>query len=394
MLNYKNGFYSLMEQAGITTRDAFDSFLKDVVGANNSTALKLDGFLWEDRMQLDFDYNQMLVENRVGVMATYVDKDSDPIPLGVKGFELAGGSIPRQKSSYIMDEDDYRKYLIIVAELSATGGNAKTYAEDVLFNKLSDLQETHNNSMTYQRDSMVSRAMLSLLNTNNPNGLQSISFEAGVPAENITTLKTTYRWFTDAAKLVVGADSDPVGDMKTFVRAAKSKGMYNFHLEADEQSFYQDMSHPKWTEALGRATNSMIPYTDDGVLIAKGFGQGMFDDEIKRTFERIIGAEIVLSKSMVAVETWDNTLKKLTRPTLRSFEPNTYVIVPNGNIGTIKTVMPLSPDPTGIAGSIFDNKGLIKYSYDIKTSVQEWWSELTSLCVPNQSLNMYYLKTK
>ena len=32
---YRNGFYSLMEQAGISNKDSFDAYLKDVIGANN-----------------------------------------------------------------------------------------------------------------------------------------------------------------------------------------------------------------------------------------------------------------------------------------------------------------------------------------------------------------------
>lgn len=85
---YGNGFYSLMEQAGISNKDSFDAYLKDVIGANNSTELKLDGFVWENNMQLDFDYKQLQIENRVGVMATYLDKIQKQSHWGQKALKL------------------------------------------------------------------------------------------------------------------------------------------------------------------------------------------------------------------------------------------------------------------------------------------------------------------
>ena len=114
MKKYNQGFYNLMEEAGILSSISFDGYIKDVIGFGNSQALNLDGFDFEPRMQLEFDYNQLQVENRIKVMATYADKDSEVIPFGTKGFETSRGVIPRQKARFLMDEDDYRKYLIAV----------------------------------------------------------------------------------------------------------------------------------------------------------------------------------------------------------------------------------------------------------------------------------------
>lgn len=394
MNTYAKGFYSLMEMGGINNRESFDAYLKDVIGASNSTELKLDGFVWEPGMQLNFDYKQLQIENRIGVMATYVDKDSETIPLGTKGFETSEGSIPRQKASFIMDEDDYRKYLITMAELQFTNVTTKSQALDVLFEYMTSLQDSHKNSMTFQRDSMVSRRGLVLLDKYNPRGIRNVTFTASVPDENVTTLSGGKRWFTDEDKKVEGTTSDPVADMKAIVRMLKRKSVPPFHIEVDEVSFLEDMEHSKWKIALGRSTNNQITQDAEGDAIAIGIANNMMDDEIKAAFRKIMGVNVVYSKSVVAVERWNKETKKLERPIMRSFEPNTYAFVPDGTIGTIKTVAPLMPDSTGLYGSFFDGRGVIKYSYDVKTMVQEWWSELTCLCVPNQSLNMYYLITK
>lgn len=394
MNTYGQGFYSLMKQAGINKQADFDSYLKDIIGANNSTELKLDGFIFEPGMQLDFDYKQLQLENRIGVMATYVDKDSPAIPLGTKGFETSEGSIPRQKASHVMDEDDYRKYLIAMSQLQFTGATTQSQARDILFEFMTGLNDSHKNSMTFQRDSMISRAGLTLLDKYNPRGIQDVTFSASVPEANITTLTGNDRWFTDADKKVEGTTSDPVGNMKIKVRELKRKNAPAFHIEVDEVSFLEDMEHSKWKIALGRSTNNQIKQDSEGDAIAIGIANSMMDDEIKRAFSKIMGVNVVYSKSVVAVEKWDKGAKKLVRPQMRSFEPNTYVFVPDGTVGTIKTVAPLMPDSEGLYGKIFDGRGVIKYSYDVKTMVQEWWSELTVLCVPNKSNDMYYLKTK
>lgn len=394
MNTYGTGFYSLMKQAGINDPKSYSSYLKDVIGASNSTELKLDGFVFEPGMQLDFDYKQLQLENRVGVMATYVDKDSRAIPLGTKGFETSEGSIPRQKASHVMDEDDYRKYLISMSQLQFTGATTQSQARDILFEFMTGLNDSHKNSMTFQRDSMISRAGLELLDKYNPRGIKNVTFSASIPPENITTLTGTQRWFTDEEKKVEGTTSDPAANMKSIARMLKRKNAPAFHIEVDEVSFLEDMEHSKWKIALGRSTNNQIKQDAEGDAIAIGIANSMMDEEIKRAFSKIMGVEVVYSKSVVAVEKWDKDAKKLIRPQMRSFEPNTYVFVPNGNIGTIKTVAPLMPDTEGLYGQIFDGRGVIKYSYDIKTMVQEWWSELTCLCVPNRSNDMYYLKTK
>lgn len=394
MNTYSNGFYSLMEMGGINNKASFDAYLKDVIGASNSTALKLDGFVWEPGMQLDFDYKQLQIENKVGVMATYVDKDSETIPLGTKGFETSEGSIPRQKAFHTMDEDDYRKYLRAMAELQFTNATPKSQALDILFEYMSELQDRHKNSVTFQRDSMISRRGLVLLDKYNPRGIRDITFTAAVPEENVTTLSGTRRWFTDTEKQTEGTTSDPVRDIKTIIRKLKRDSAPDFHIEVDEVSFLEDMEHSKWKNAIGRSANLQIPYDDAGDTLAVGIADTMNDDEVKAAFRRIVGVDVVFSKTVVAVEKWDKVTKKLVRPVMRSFEPNVYAFIPNGTIGTIKTVAPLMPDSQGLYGRFFDGRGIIKYSYDVKTMVQEWWSELTCLCVPNQSQNMYYLITK
>lgn len=395
MKKYSEGFYTLMSEAGILSRESFDGYLKDIIGFGNSQALNLDGFTFEPAMQLNFDYEQIQVENRIKVMATYTDKDSEAIPFGTKGFTTSRGVIPRQKARFLMDEDDYRKYLSVAKDLDIQGGNIKSYALDVLFNGMTDIKDAHITSMTYQRDQMVSNRSLTLSAANNPRGIKGLTFSASVPAENVTTLTGDYRWWTDADKTQQGSASNPVKDMRDIVRAMKRKGYTTITVEVDEVSFLQDMDHTAWRTAIGYYLQPGLRQTASNDANAQAVANLASDDQLKAAFKAIIDvAEVKYKQGLVGVEKLDSDSKELVRVPFRSFNANTYVFYPSGPLGTIKVVSPLTPDSTAMYGRFLGGRGIIQYEYDAKHKVQDWWSEFTGLCVPNRVYEMYYLITK
>lgn len=392
MKTYNSGFYTLMDEAGLLNSQNFSLYIDNVLGYGNTQALKLDGFSFEPVNQLDFDYRQLQIENQLKVMATYTDKDSEAIPFGTKGFESSYGVIPRQKARAIMDEDDYRKYLIAVQQLSFSNMTAKQYALDILFNKLSEITSAHETAMTYQRDQMVSNRGLTLSATNNPRGIKGLTFSASVPDTNVTTLTSTDRWFTDAAKTTEGSTAKPVNDIRTIVRNMKRKGFLDITCEVDEVSWEEDMNHSEWQIALGYAIRPDLRGSASNDNNAKAVAASATDAEWKAAFERIIGCRVRYSQSIVGTETLSSG--SLVRTSMRSFNANTYVFYPTGDIGTIKVVAPLVSDNSAIYGSLLGGKGIISYEYDAKAKTQDWWSELTALCVPNRSNDMYYLITR
>ena len=399
MNKYSNGFYTLMEEAGILSSNSFSAYIKDVVGVGNLQDLNLDGFSWDPISSLTFDYEQLIASNRLKVMATYTDKDSEAIPFGTEGFESARGVIPRQKARFLWDEDDYRKYLDAVSKLDFQNTTVKEYALDLLFNGLSDIKSAHELSMTYQRDQMVSKLTLSA--DNNPRGIVGLTFSANVPAENVTTKTGTARWYTDASNKDAdheGSAADPVKDIRTVVRNMKRKGYTNIVLEVDEQSWLEDMDHSKWRTAIGYVLRPdlVLAASNDANALAVGNAAG--DDQVKVAFAKIIGiplSNIKFRQGLAAVEKLQGKGPdaKLVRTSFRTFNANTYVFYPAGALGTIKSVLPLVPDGKAMYATFFGGKGLIQYEYDAKSKTQDWWSELTALCVPNRPQEMYYLIT-
>ena len=401
MNRYSNGFYTLMEEAGILSSKSFSLYVRDVVGFGNIQDLNLDGFSWDPISSLTFDYEQLIASNRLKVMATYVDKDSEAIPLGTEGFESVRGVIPRQKARFLWDEDDYRKYLDAVSKLDFQNTTAKQYALDLLFNGLSDIKNAHELSMTYQRDQMVSNRGLTLSADNNPRGIVGLTFTASVPAGNVTTLAGNYRWYTSATdkdSAHEGSSADPVKDIRTIVRAMKRKGYTDIILEVDEQSWYDDMDHSKWRTAIGYELRPDLVLAASNDANALAVGKAAGDDAVRVAFAKIIGiplANIKFRQGLAAVEKLQGKGPdaKLQRVSFRTFNANTYVFYPAGPLGTIKSVLPLVPDSSAMYATFFGGKGLIQYEYDAKAKVQDWWSELTALCVPNRPQEMYYLIT-
>lgn len=398
---YSQGFYTLMDEAGILSSKSFSLYIRDVVGFGNIQDLNLDGFTWDPVSSLTFDYEQLIVSNRLKVMATYTDKDSEAIPFGTEGFESARGVVPRQKARFIWDEDDYRKYLDAVSKLDFQNTTAKQYALDLLFNGLSDIKNAHELSMTYQRDQMVSNRELYLTADNNPRGIKGLHFYAQVPDSNVTELTADTRWFSSATEKTVAnanANADPVGDIKKIIRNMKRKGMTNIVMEVDEQSWLDDMDHPKWRTAIGYLVRPDLVLAANNDANALIVGNNVGDEELKSAFARIIGiplANIKFRQGLAAVETLQGKGPdaKLVRTAMRTFNANTYVFYPAGPLGTIKSVLPLVPDSSAMYATFFGGKGLIQYEYDAKSKTQDWWSELTALCVPNRPQEMFYLIT-
>ena len=405
-MNQYFGLDTLMASNGITSSDAFMAYYLQVLSRREDQNLNEIGFEEWDVPQIDFDYKMLEVEDQIKVMATYVDLNSDPIPLGTKGFNTLSGSIPRQKARWELGENDYRKELITLQNLQVAAtfmnqspaDSIKNYLAKLLFGGLSEIQDAHIGSISYQVGQMKSTGAVTLTDANNPRGIQNITFSAQIPQANIVTLTTTARWFTNDAKTTEGSASDPVNDIKKRVRDAKE--VYDsVTIEVNEESFFEDMKHSKWQIALGyQMTPSLLVsagVTDEAKATARAIADTASDDAIKAAFKQVVGAdEVIYNKTRCGVEVWDDTQKKLVRNKLWAFNKDTYLIRPSGKVGIKKNVVPLRPDPSAISATIFGGHGIIEYRYDARTKYQDWVSELTVLCVPTRPRDMFILHTR
>ena len=385
MDTYNTQFYDLLYRAfeGDATSRRLQGYLDEVMAAKYN-GLQLDGFTFAPDMQIDFTYEQAQKELGLTAMAQYYDLDSPAIPRGTEGVTLATGKIPRMKDVEYFNEDKVRKQLLI--DKLQTPDRALASAKDKLFVTISDLIGGHTNSLTYQRHQMVSAGKLTINDKNNPKGIQGVTFSANIPAANKTTLATTKRWWTAADYSTEGANADPVGDLRAMVQVAKNKGIRG-HFEINTAYVDRILAHSKVLAVIGMNLQPLA--TTAQQTAAAGYAAR---DAKVRILESVIGAPIKEIDSLVAVEKWNKTTKKLEKTNINAFEADVVVFVPDGQLGEVLTVMPIAfQNPAAQYATFYDGRLQLIVEADAVKKCQGFYTEMTSLVVPNVPQYMFYL---
>ena len=383
MNTYPVQFYDLLSRAlGGSDSRRIQGFLDEVV-AKKYNKLDVPGFKFAPEMQLDFTYEQIQKEIGLNVMASYVDLDSQPIPVGTEGFVLNTGRIPRMKMVEYYNEDKYRKMLIAEQRFGAQSKNVVNAAVKALFNTIDTLVGGHTNSLTYQRHQIVSNGKFVINSTNNPNGIVGLTFASHVPAENTKTLSGTARWWTDTEKTSEGTAANPVEDMIAMVEVARQKGV-DGHFEVNAAYLDKVLKHSKVLAAIG---TNLFPMAENGAASAAYLSRAKKIEVLAD----IVGAPIVPIDSRVATEVYNKSTKSLERKMMDAFEANVIVFVPNGDLGEILTVEPIAIEG-GNYGTFYGGRLLLTVDVDAKYKCQSFNTEMTSLVVPNKPQYMWYLK--
>lgn len=385
MDTYNTQFYDLLYRAfeGDATSRRLQGYLDEVMAAKYN-GLQLDGFTFAPDMQIDFTYEQAQKELGLTAMAQYYDLDSPAIPRGTEGVTLATGKIPRMKDVEYFNEDKVRKQLLI--DKLQTPDRALASAKDKLFVTISDLIGGHTNSLTYQRHQMVSAGKLTINDKNNPKGIQGVTFSANIPASNKTTLATTKRWWTAADYSTEGANADPVGDLRAMVQVAKNKGIRG-HFEINTAYVDRILAHSKVLAVIGMNLQPLATVAQQ--TAAAGYAAR---DTKVRILESVIGASIKEIDSLVAVEKWNKTTKKLEKTNINAFEADVVVFVPDGQLGEVLTVMPIAfQNPAAQYATFYDGRLQLIVEADAVKKCQGFYTEMTSLVVPNVPQYMFYL---
>ena len=382
------GYYDFLGDAlnGMTYQEFVDFMLVD-----KQNGLKTPGFSWDAVLQTDFNYDQIEAELGIKTMATYVDYDSPSPMKSVEGISLAKGSIPRMKQAFPITEKMLRERSIIYERTAGMSEAMRHAILRLLFSTTEDLILGNYNSLTYQRDQMVSTGKLTITKENNPGGYDNITFSASVPDNNRVALSGDNRWFTDMNG-TEGAKSDPVKDLKVLIKKAQDLGLRGFHFEVEKVTFEKTIAHSKVRQFIGWNRNPMASAED-----AAAIGAYIDGEEAKRILERVLGVPIVVNDNVVSVESFNKTKKKLEKKQTVSFAENVWVLVPNGSLGTIKSVRPIRVgnflsirDTPNIA--FFDHDRMIlEYLVNDRTNTGVVTSELTALVVPDKPKYMFYL---
>lgn len=350
--------------------------------------LETDGFKWDPEIQLDYTYEQLQAALNIATLPIYVDAESEALDKKRGGFTIGSNKIPTQKHRYPINTRILREKLVLQQRFgnSILNADTKNAIRDLLFDSTEKLIQGNHNALTHQRMRLVSTGKFAIGLDNNPRGLQGITFDFGITAT--TALAGNYRWWTSTTHTPAnqGSSSDPIEDMKATVKAKRKAGWPKLHIEMAQDLLDDLYTHTKVLERIGLAANAALDATSAVI-----YASNLDDDAKKSRIEKIVGAPIVARDSIAVVEKFDTTTKDITFDTIENFVPTNIAYVPDGPLGTIKSVQQLVlDDPTARYAWFDGGRTLISQRYDSKVRAAYVESEGAWLTVPNVSQYMTY----
>lgn len=386
MDTFNIGYYDLLSRAfnGDASSARLQAFVDDVL-ALKYNVLDVPGFVFESDMQIDFTYEQVQKEYGITAMANYYDLDSPAIPRGTEGLSLSTGSIPRMKDVEYFNEDKVRKQML--ADRLRNNSDAITLAKDRLFNTIDTLVGGHTNSLTYQRHQMVSAGKLTLTSSNNPKGITGVTFSASVPSANKNTLSGNYKWWTDSTYATEGSSADPIGDLQGVVETAEAKGI-DGHFEVNKSYLSKILGHSAVVAAIAANVYPLAASASQAQAAAALLSRNRKIEVLGE----IVGAPIVERSAKVAVETWNKSSRANEKTTVDAFNSDVVVFVPNGGLGSILTVQPITfQNSAARYASFYGGRLLLTVSADASKKCQAFETEMTSLVVPSVPQYFWYI---
>lgn len=380
MRNMVSSYYDLMTFG--LGRLSFQEFVDHFKEKYNTE--QTDGFVWDNEIQIDYTYEQLIASLGIITLPTYVDVDSDGLDKSFGEFKIGSDKIPTQKHRYPMNAKMLREKMLMTQMYgeAALNGDTRKALLDMTFESVDRLLGGNVNSRTHQRMRIVSTGQFTIDMENNPRGLKGITFDFGIPAKNKETLTGTSRWWTTSTHTESneGSASDPLQFLKNKRKDMKKAGFPKGKFEMSEDLFDDMLMHSKVLKRVGLAINPNV--TDASAIVA---AKNLPDDVLKTYIERIIGAPIVTRDSLAAVDKFDPETKSLKTETIDNFNPLNVAFVPDGQIGTIKSVRPMvfTDDPTQRIAWFDGGRTLLTQRYESKTKTMYVESEMAILCVPN-----------
>ena len=361
------------------------SFQQFIDGFNEKyNTLNVDGYQWDNEIQWDYTYEQLIAASNIATLPIYVDESSEALDKAFGKFEIGSNKIPTQKHRYPVDAKMLRSKFLLAQKFGASTLTTETQNSllDLLYTSGDNLIKGNRNALTHQRMRINSTGQFVIDINNNPRGIKGLTFDFGIPQANKDTLLTTARWWTNSTHITAneGSSSDPLLYMKTLVKAKKKLGFPQGHIEMSIDLFDDLLIHSKVLQRIGYTLYPQA--TADGAIV---YATNLTDDAKKAAMERFINCPIQTYDSIANVDSFDVTTKQLKQTTIENFVPTNIAFIPNGQLGTIKAVKPIvfTDDPTQRTAWFDGGRTLITNKFENKTKTMYVESEMATLCVPN-----------
>lgn len=351
--------------------------------------LQTEGFDWDPEIQMDYTYEQLIASLNIVTLPIYVDVDSEGLDKSLGEFKIGSNKIPTQKHRYPMNAKMLRERMIMYQRFgdAALTPDTRSALVDLLFESTDKLLAGNRNALTHQRMRVVSTGQFTIDLTNNPRGIKGLTFDFGIPSANKESLSGENRWWKNAEHTPTneGTASDPLLYLKNKRKEMRKKGFPNGHFEIASDLFDDLLTHTKVLERIGLALYPMAASATNPGTAAQGYATNMTDEAKRAAIERIISCPIVPRDSLAAVEKYDEESKSIKATTIDNFNKLNVAFVPDGQIGTIKSVQPMvfTDDPTQRIAWFDGGRTLITQRFESKNKSMYVESEMAVLCVPN-----------
>ena len=342
--------------------------------------LQTDGFGWDPEIQIDYTYEQLIASLGIVTLPNYVDADAEALDKSLGEWKVGSNKIPTQKHRYGMNTRILRERMLLLQRFgeSTLNSEAKNAILDLLFESTDKLIAGNRNALTHQRMQIVSTGQFTIDAANNARGITGITFDFGVSDK--TTLTAKKKWYTlSSGELVANTDADPIKDMKDKIKARRQAGKPTGKIEMSIDLFDLVIAHPAVLTRIGYSLAPAVG-SDSGAATYAG---NLADDALKQALERLVGCAIVVNDTKATQEVFKTDHIELQD--VENFNSKNISFLPQGEIGTIKSVRPLvfTEDPTQNYAWFDGGRTLITQRFDSKTRSMYVESEMAVLAVPN-----------
>jgi hypothetical protein len=375
MITRDSNFYDIMA-LGLADAANLQEFV-DIMFAEKYNAPQTDGFLWDDNIQLDFSYEQLEAELGVYAMATFVDLSSPGGTHATDGFTVSKGKIPRFKHGFIMDEKTIREQMILAQRFGAVTPGMQAQLSKIMFNSIDKLIGGNYNTLTYMRHQAVSTGAFAITSSNNPGGIANLSFDFGIPSTNknhcggFGSRGTANAWSSSSA--------NPIGDLQDMVLYAETNMMPVGHFEMSKSLWNTFKAHVNVMKQVALFVNMNADVANVANFLVT-------ESMIKSFLVEAGLPPIKVIDSLVMADKYDAATRKMVYTQIRPFDELKVVLVPDGQLGTIKAVEPIVlQDPSARIAMYDGGRTVLTQTFDSKNKIQYIESELTALVVPSTS---------
>lgn len=351
--------------------------------------LRSDGFAWDPEIQLDYTYEQLIASLNIATLPVYMDEASQGLDKGFGEFKIGSNRIPTQKHRYPISAKMLRERMLMVQRFGDAALNTATQSAlmEMLFTSTDSLLQGNRNAITHQRMRVTSTGQFTIGLDNNPRGISGLTFDFGIPSANKEVLSGENMWWKKSEHTTAneGTTSDPLLYLKNKVKAMRKKGFPAGHFEIASDLLDDLLTHTKVLKRIGLALYPSAAGTTNPDLVASQYAQNMTDEGKMDAIRRIVGVPIVPRDSIAAVDKFDDDSKSLKIETIENFNPLNVSFVPDGQIGTIKSVQPMvfSDDPTQRIAWFDGGRTLLRQMFNAETKSMYVESEMAILCVPS-----------